>query len=197
MRRDIPAFKVWLNSLICLIMWCLLGSEAYAQVGVPPRIIVQPLGRCVKKGDTIVFQVTTVSQLTATYKWRLNGVEIADPDVENLGNTVSRLTVTNISSQNSGDYSVQVINSAGSEVSSNATLIALGQPAEILGSEMKTNGFNLRLGVVTGSNYVVSASTDLSNWTPLDTDVGQESTITFVDAEALNYTARFYRVESQ
>jgi beta-xylosidase len=40
---------------------------------------------------------------------------------------------------------------------------------------------------------VILASADLQNWTPITTNVATNTTVVFTDAEAANYTSRFYQ----
>jgi hypothetical protein len=43
--------------------------------------------------------------------------------------------------------------------------------------------------------YVISASTDMVNWTPIATNTASTGNITFTDAAALSYRGRFYRAQ--
>jgi hypothetical protein len=45
-----------------------------------------------------------------------------------------------------------------------------------------------------GSSYVLEASTNLRNWTPIVTNTAVTNVLDFVDPNASNYPARFYRV---
>jgi hypothetical protein len=46
-----------------------------------------------------------------------------------------------------------------------------------------------------GHNYVVEASTNLSTWTPIWTNLGDGSSLLFRDSNAFLYPRRFYRVD--
>jgi hypothetical protein len=48
-----------------------------------------------------------------------------------------------------------------------------------------------------GSNYVLLASTNLINWTPLMTNPATTNVFDFTDAGATNFPDRFYRVQQQ
>ena len=56
-----------------------------------------------------------------------------------------------------------------------------------------TNGMNLSLQGPIGSNYLIEASADLVNWTPLIYFTSTNSTSYFTDTTATNSSARFYR----
>ena len=193
----------WLKGAMCLLVWGLIVSKGQAQFGPPPVVVVQPLGLSVQNGGTAVFTAVTASlPLLTTATWRCNGVDVPTPQMtlssllDNSG-VVTTLTVTNVNSQNIGDYSVKVTCLGASTVSSNATLISLASVASILSSDMRTNGFHLKLGVATGSNYVLSASTDLKSWTPITTNTAPAGPVDFIDTNSLSFTCRFYKVATQ
>ncbi|SPE51531.1 PA14 domain protein [Verrucomicrobia bacterium] len=48
-----------------------------------------------------------------------------------------------------------------------------------------------------GSNYVLQASTNFHDWTPLSTNSAQTNVLYFVDPQSSNYPSRFYRVLQQ
>jgi hypothetical protein len=56
-----------------------------------------------------------------------------------------------------------------------------------------TNGFNLMLQGLIGSNFVIQSSTDFSNWMPLTNFVITSSPFYFSDSAATNFNQRFYR----
>jgi len=51
--------------------------------------------------------------------------------------------------------------------------------------------------VIAGSTYVILASTDLANWTPIATNVANTGTVVFTDTSSSNYPVRFYRAMVQ
>jgi regulation of enolase protein 1 (concanavalin A-like superfamily) len=71
------------------------------------------------------------------------------------------------------------------------------QPVRFL-SDYFTNGiFQLQFLGAPGSNYVLQASTDLVNWTPMITNPATTNGIIFIDPEWSNYPMRFYRATQQ
>jgi hypothetical protein len=65
-------------------------------------------------------------------------------------------------------------------------------------SEAFSNGvFHLSLSAAKGSNYVLEASTNLTLWTPLVTNVPSTNLFDLIDTDATNYQNRFYRVRQQ
>ena len=68
----------------------------------------------------------------------------------------------------------------------------------INGSDIFTNGiFQMQFSGTAGSNYVLQASTDLINWTPISTNTPLSSPFPLTDPGATNYPRRFYRVLQQ
>jgi hypothetical protein len=58
---------------------------------------------------------------------------------------------------------------------------------------MDTNGFTFQLSVPGGGTYVILASADLQSWTPITTNAATNTTVVFTDADAANYSNRFYQ----
>jgi uncharacterized repeat protein (TIGR03803 family) len=101
----------------------------------PPLITSDPTNQAVLEGTTATFSVTTASDAWLSYQWQLdsgsgfinltNGGGIS-------GSATSSLTISNVSLEDVGTYSVIVSNAAGS-VSGSATLtIITGQAPAIL-----------------------------------------------------------------
>jgi Immunoglobulin I-set domain len=186
-----------LKVAMCLILFGVLVTSGHAQLGTPPNIIVQPLGLSVQKGGTAVITTTAVSLTTPTFKWLFNGKKIKDDNatvinvVVPLVGTVSTLTLKEVASQDAGNFSVQVVNAAGSVTSSNATMIVLASTISSFG--MVANGFKLQLSGPTGSNIVIQASTDLNNWTSISTNLASAGGIAYTDTAAQFLPFRYYR----
>ena len=62
---------------------------------------------------------------------------------------------------------------------------------------LATNGFALTFQGIVGSNYLIQGSTDLTNWVPVTNFLSTNSTMYLLDAEATNFTTRFYRAVAQ
>ena len=179
---------------MCLLLFGIVLSRVDAQIGPPPVIAVQPLGVSVLKGDSATFTVIAVSVTKMSYEWRLNGVRIP-------GGNKSYFTISNVKAGDAGEYAVLVSNAAGDVVSSNATLLVLDAPlsqvVQVLSSGMTTNGFNIQLSGPAGSNYVIMASSDLTNWTPISTNAAPTGTVDFTDTTATTRSYRYYRAVTQ
>lgn len=80
-----------------------------------PSLLAQPSGDTAITGQQATFTVVATGAAPLTYHWRLNGSPIPD-------GTNASLLRTNLQSQDAGNYSVVVSNSAGIVTSSNAFL---------------------------------------------------------------------------
>ena len=127
------------------------------------------------------------------YQWRKQFVPIP-------GATSTNLTLTNVTLADAGGYDVLASNLFGSTTSSVATVtVFIPAVAAILGSPTYTmnNEFQFTVTGTVGSNYVVQVATNLSlpaTWVSLFTN---DSPFTFVDANAQNFSQRFYRAQAR
>ncbi len=71
------------------------------------------------------------------------------------------------------------------------------QPLQFTSEGFSSNVFRLSFAGATGSNYVLEASTNLVNWTPLFTNVATSNLFDLYDPGATNFPHRFYRVRQQ
>ena len=72
------------------------------------------------------------------------------------------------------------------------------QPLNFTSEGFDTNNlFELGFAGVTGSNYVLQASTNLINWTPISTNNATTNFFNLLDPDATNFQERFYRVLQQ
>jgi len=106
------------------------------------------------------------------------------------------MTINNAQPSDAGSYTVTITNMAGSTTSAEATL-TLTNPVISLSvvhsAAMTTNGFTFQLSIPVGLTYVISASTNLQDWTPIFTNIADTETITLIDTDAINYKRRLYR----
>lgn len=82
----------------------------------PPVITTQPQSQTVLTNSTVLFSVTASNAMS--YQWESNMVDIT-------GATNSTLTLNNVTTNNSGTYTVIVSNATESVTSSNAVLLVL------------------------------------------------------------------------
>ena len=86
-----------------------------------PVITLQPTNQTVLPGAPASFSVAAVGNTPYAYNWQLNGTNLFNGPVFS-GVTHSTLVVSNVSSANTGVYTVQVGNSLGAVLSTGAVL---------------------------------------------------------------------------
>ena len=78
-----------------------------------------------------------------------------------------------------------------------ASALFFVQPLQFTSEAFSAGIFQLGFAGAAGSNYVLQASTNLLNWTPLATNPATTNALNFVDPHSSNYPHRFYRVLQQ
>jgi len=166
-----------------------LFSCTFTIVVLPPGTIwpsftSQLTNKLVVAGQSVNLGITAAGTGPLKYQWTLNGVNL-------VSKTNATLTLNNVTTNQSGSYSVMVSNIAGSTNSNPATLTVYATAAANLTPTVHASGqFGLTVAGVPGYPYVVQASTDLVNWVSLQTNTAP---FTFVDANAGQFSRRFYR----
>ncbi len=202
---------------ICLLFLGFFGAKTFAGLGPPPTIVVQPLDITVQNGGTAVFTVVASGGLldAPTFTWFYNtnsqisqSSNITVQTINGLlgallGDSESILTITHVNTNNAGIYSVKVKDSGGTTTSDYVLLSVLPPPVavpiHILSptAGLTAAGFNLSLSTPTSSNVVIEASSDLTNWVPIYTNLDSTGSISFMDTSATNYPYRYYRAHTQ
>ena len=163
-------------------------------VNAPPLITTEPQSQTVTVGQDASFSVVAGGTAPLSYQWSLNGTALS-------GGASSVLTLTNVQTTDAGSYTVVVTNPVGSATSAVATLTVTNPPCTTpprFGSAgMTANGFTFQLSVSIGCDYVILASTNLKDWTPISSNVALTETLEFTDSTATNLSVRFYRARVQ
>jgi len=119
-------------------------------VGNTPVITTQPQSQTVTLSNTAVFSVSAIGYPSLSFQWRFNGTNLA-------GATNTSLTLSNVRTNQAGNYAVLVANVFGSVLSSNAVL-TVSIPPDITAqpvSQAALSGSNVTLSVtVTGTGPV-------------------------------------------
>lgn len=158
-----------------------------------PNIVTQPASQSVMAGQSAALSVVANGSGPLSYQWNRDGAPLA-------GATNSTLTFNPVQTSDAGSYAVTITNSAGSTTSAAAMLTVTNMPItlSVSGSVgMKQDGFSFQLSVPAGATYVVFASSNARDWTPIATNIAMASGVVFTDSAAANHNARFYRVMVQ
>ena len=167
------------------------GSATSAEVSlfvlVPVGIAAQPQNQVVAQGQDASFSVLASGDAPLSYQWSLNGTNLS-------GATSSTLALTNVQTRDVGSYVVMVAN-PWSSVPSAAALLTVTNftPPSLAAATMTPNGFTFQLSMPVGHTYVILATTNLQDWTPIYTNVAPTSMVVITDAGATNYGRRSYR----
>ena len=104
------------------------SSNAALTVIDLPVIATQPLSQTVGVGSNVTFFATAYGAPPFIFQWYYGNSPVGSPTT---GTNVSSYTLTNVQTNQSGNYSVEVINGDGSATSSNAALTVLVFPPSI------------------------------------------------------------------
>lgn len=156
-----------------------------------PTVTTQPQNQSTNLGGAVTLSVVGSNAPPLTFQWQFDGTNIP-------GATGTDLTITGIQPSNAGYYSVIVSNANGASSSVAATLSISNVPIQFVTGNCRksTNGaFSLQLTNLTGQGpFVISASTDLFEWTPLLTNPSAFGVLQLSDTNASAYSQRFYSI---
>ena len=144
-------------------------------------------------GQNLTFCAAALGTGTLKYQWNFNGQALTDA-------TNALLKLDNVSANQAGAYSVTVSDDAGTTNSSpvNLTIHTAAASTQIAANLTAVTGLALSTGVthqyafdvsgIAGDPYVVQATSDLRNWTAVQTNIAPFTFIdTNVDANGLQY----------
>ncbi len=127
-----------------------VSSNAVLTV-IDPVILVQPQGSTNFDGSTVSFSVTAAGTATLTYQWFQDNVLL-------FGDTNSTLTLTNLTDDDAGNYTVVVSNSVGTATSSPALLVTVAplittQPSSLVVVQGQPANFSVSVDGETPFQY--------------------------------------------
>jgi hypothetical protein len=189
--------QVWNNYVLKtgalpLLLCCLLPDRSHAQIGIKPVIIAQPTNTIVTNGVTATFKVEAYSLLGVTYSWYRNGVKLSNTS-KISGTDGATCTILNAGYADVGNYYAEVRNLVGPVDSSTATLSLIYPPVYIFSAQMATNGLRMQMSGPNASNYIISASANLTDWTSISTNSALTGSVVFTDTSARTRPMQFYR----
>jgi hypothetical protein len=199
------------------------SANARLTVNLAPVFTSQAASRTATNGTTTVFSATVKGTAPFSYQWFKDGNPLVDGG--NIFGSVSNvLTVANLTANDSGAYYLTVNDAVGSVTSSNAVLTVVTRkssgddddeqehhalvqfqsitsivpvlPPVIANLARNVNGgVTLSCSGAAGSNYVLQASSNLTDWTSLSTNmVPASGEMQVDDPDAATLPCRFYRL---
>ena len=157
----------------------------------PPAITSQPDSQTVSAGSNVTFTVGASGSNPLGYQWRFNGTNLA-------GATTLSLSLTNVQTASAGAYDVVISNAAGLAASAPATLAVSLPEVRFLSVAMLANGqVQLLFSAVPGQDYVIQASTNLTDWIPISVLTASNGPLPFLDPDAASFACRFYRARQR
>ncbi len=150
-----------------------------------PVFVTNPQSQTKYEGENVTFTSQAVGNPAASYQWRFNAANIS-------GATSSSYTITGITTNNAGNYTVVATNTSGSVTSAVAVLTVLTSQGTLSGPLVTNNTFQFTVSQVSGLNYIIQANTNLSttNWSSISTNTAP---FTITDTAFTNNSQRFYR----
>ncbi len=166
------------------------SSNAVLTVIMPPTptITANPESQTLVAGTTLSLSVAATSPSPLYYHWRRDGSSLAAA-------TNSSLVHHLVQPADAGNYDVVVANVSGAVTSGTAvvTIVVLPPPEITLPGRTPDGLLQVGLSGDAGNAFVLSASTNLTNWLPLTTTAFGSSSLLFADPESLILPQRFYR----
>jgi hypothetical protein len=185
-------------TLVVTNFWGSLTSSpvnlTVGSAGFAPGFTAQPpAALSLLSGQNSAISVTVTGTPPLIYQWRKNGTGLANGGVYG-GVATNVLTLTNVGTGNSGNYTVAVTNSTGA-VTSSVTMLNVSQPPTLTGTG---TGGGLQIGgnTATGLNYVVEYTTNLADpvWVPvLTNNTGPSGAVNF--STNTSGGLRFYQIQ--
>jgi hypothetical protein len=175
------------------------SSVAVLTVGFAPVFSVQPTNLVVLSGSNALFSAMVGGSIPLSYKWLVNGTNLVNgPGIS--GATSNVLTLTAVTTNNSGNYDLFVANDFGTSTSSVATLTVVIPPPIITSVTANNDGsITLNFSGAPDYAYVLESTTNLNspaNWMPLATNMLATNGLwQFTDTQATNFPQQFYRLE--
>jgi hypothetical protein len=130
------------------------ASNARTLPGVRPEVTKQPVSQTVAIGDSVTFTTAVKGASPFAFQWKKDGVPLAGQDTLTL-------TLANVTTADSGLYTFEVSNSAGTATSEPADLcVCLQLIPGIFGTGVDADGMVIMQPGTVDPHYVMVASAD-------------------------------------
>ncbi|MEO6183713.1 MAG: immunoglobulin domain-containing protein, partial [Verrucomicrobiota bacterium] len=157
---------------------------------VPPYLTMQPQGQTSKTGSNVTFAVISGGTTNLVYQWRFNGGNIP-------GATGSNYTRANLTTNDTGNYSVMISNAFGNVTSSNALLTVTQPIPPQFANPTIVNGNQLKLVLAgePGVSITIWKSDDLVAWQSVTNLANPIGTVEYVTPISSSTPQQFYRAQ--
>jgi pectate lyase len=175
-----------------VLTWAKTNWLITSYASTAPIIVADPQSQTNTAGQSATFTVVAGGSAPLSYQWYYN----TNSGIPNATNAF--LTLVNVQATNAGTYSMVVTNIAGSASSTSALLtVSVGTPSrpQLSGFVYNNGTFSLTINGDTGPDYVVQASTNLTDWTSIFTNHSPIPPFVWTDLVASNFSQRFYRIQ--
>jgi hypothetical protein len=145
-------------------------------------------------GQSAAISVTVTGTPPLIYQWRRAGTNLANGGVYG-GVFTNVLTLTGVTTNNTGAYTLAVTNSSGAATSSVAA-VTIALPPQVGTVSASPGTVQFSGNTVTGLTYVVQSATNLSSpaWLPVFTNnTGVSGTINF-NTNTTSGSEKYYRI---
>jgi pectate lyase len=177
-----------------VLTWAKTNWLMTSYAATAPTIVADPLSQTHAAGQSITFIVVAGGSAPLRYQWYFN-TNTAIPNATNM-----TLTLTNVQATNAGMYTAVVTNTAGTARSADALLtVSSAAPSQPQLSDFvydsNSGTFSLTIDGDTGYDYIVLASTNLTDWAGIFTNHSPIPPFIWTDSGASNFSQRYYRVQ--
>ncbi|MDB6025107.1 MAG: hypothetical protein JWM68_1330 [Verrucomicrobiales bacterium] len=166
-----------------------VSTNAVLTVIVPPTLTTQPVSQKVNLGSSVTFTVAASGTAPFTYQWKKDGSNISTA-------TNTSYAILSVTTNDLGNYSVGVTNSAGGVISTNAALTLIAAASPKLSLTVTNNSAVLSWSSEAGRVYRPQLNLDLNNtnWTSIPPDITADGTNSVITNSTSATTNQFYRV---
>lgn len=151
----------------------------------PPFFTLLPISQGVDQGSNVTLTTTTSGNPPPTYQWQLNGTNIP-------GAVRSSLAMTGFNYTNQGKYTVVAANIYGTNTFSYAS-VYVDAPLQFANMTNTSSNFFTQLYGVANSNYDIQVSSDLQNWTTVQSGSSSTGIQNYTETNGHSPSNRLFR----
>ena len=172
------------------------STPASLVVGFAPVVTNTPQSVVAVSGGSVTFNASVSGTSPLIYQWLKNSAPLSDGG-EISGTASNVLTLSGITTNDTGGYSLLITNPFGAATGSVATLTVVNVPLTPVAIARNAGGLTLTFNGIPGVNYVLEAATNLHppvTWQVVATQTaGTNGLWQFTDTGVSNYPSKFYR----